>query len=97
MFTIAATGPPPAGPCCNAATEQYTIESPIAAAATPPTTALVWCVWWMSESLSDTWRRPRTRPVGSVSHLMKQLTSAPPMSVARARSGSGSPAMRIAS
>src|SRR5436190_8604272 len=41
---IAVTGPPPAGPCCSAATEQYTIGSPIAAAATAPTTALVWWV-----------------------------------------------------
>ena len=39
--TMAMTGPPPCGPWCIASTDTNTAGSPIAAAATPPTAALL--------------------------------------------------------
>lgn len=41
MSTIAATGPPPSGPWWAAETETKTAGSPVTAAVTPPTQALI--------------------------------------------------------
>ena len=40
-LTMAATGPPPDGPWCTAATDTNTAGSPVTDAATPPTVALI--------------------------------------------------------
>src|SRR5262249_52550998 len=50
--TMAATGPPPSGPWCAAETETKTAGSPVTAAVTPPTAALIWRCQWTSESSS---------------------------------------------
>jgi hypothetical protein len=59
-LTIAATGPPPEGPWCTAATDTKTAGSPVTDAATPPTVALIWRCQKTSESSSMALRRPRT-------------------------------------
>ena len=51
----------------------------------------------MGLSLIETSRWPRSRPRGSVSHLMKQFTTASPRSAGCGWSDSGRPALRIAS
>ena len=58
--TIAATGPPPSGPWWAAETETKTAGSPVTAAVTPPTAALIWRCQCTSESSSIALRRPRT-------------------------------------
>ena len=59
-LTIAATGPPPEGPWCTAATDTKTAGSPVTDAATPPTVALICRCQKTSESSSIALRRPRT-------------------------------------
>src|SRR3982750_3822693 len=88
---IAATGPPPDGPWCTAATDTNTAGSPVTDAVTPPTHALIWRCQWTSESSSIALRRPRTLPVGSASHLTKTLTSRSPRSEWCGRSGRARP------
>ena len=57
---MAATGPPPSGPWWAAETETNTAGSPVTAAVTPPTQALIWRCQCTSESSSIALRRPRT-------------------------------------
>ena len=94
---MAATGPPPEGPWCTAATDTKIAGSPVTAAATPPTHALMARCQCTSLSSSMMLRRPCTRPVGSASHFMNTFTSCPSRSLRRGLSGSISPAERIAS
>ncbi len=94
--TMAATGPPPSGPWWAAETDTKTAGSPVTAAVTPPTQALIWRCQCTSESSSIALRRPRTSPSWEASHLRKTLTSLPSRSLVRGRSGRSRPASLMA-